>query len=712
VKLLDFGIAKLLEQGSASETHLTQLSGRALTPEYASPEQIQGEPLSVASDVYSLGVLLFELLTGQRPYKLKRDSRGALEDAIVQMEAPRASSVAQPRLQRFLRGDLDNILAKALRKQPDARYATVGEFAEDVARHLDLRPVLARPDSRWYRLRRFVARNSLGVGATGAVLVALIGGVAVAMTQRNAALAEKRRAEAVRDLVAGIFDIEAPNIEGGKPLPAVALLKKAASMVARSPSDDPLVRAEITRILAKGMLNVADMEGAAELALGARKAALAHYPADHREVVRARLLHCEVLRYRGALDEMRSELDAVLPVVEARSRQMPDLLFEAHYLYANMEIDTREFESATRAAQRAVAVAEEHFGHESPQYVDGVQTLASVDLRAGRPADGLRRAEEGLSLALRLPDADAFHKQVIAGKVVKAHALRASGQIALAASQLQEVTRDAAVVHGPDSLTVGFHLQNLVNLQLRLGRNLEALDSATRALRIFETFVEPGSFNEVAAQNGLAHALLATRRTADALDLYQRVLPTATRVFGRTHANTRDTRANIALAHALSGDVIKAGAEIDAVLKEQADMKEPGSSRSRLTAGIIRRLQARPAEAISLIEESLGADSTFRDDAERAAARVELALAREAAGHPDWSSQLIESLAVLEAQGHGGTPSAASARAALSRGHAGNGRRADAVNLAAQVEDFWKQYAPQSLEAREAARWRASLANP
>jgi serine/threonine protein kinase len=141
VKLLDFGIAKLLEQEHTRETELTRISGCALTPDYASPEQIAGEPIGIASDIYSLGVILYKLLTGAQPYRLKRDSRCALEDAILKVEIARPSEAAGgPTLRKLLRGDLDTIVMKALKQRPEQRYATVNAFAEDVERYLGSRP--------------------------------------------------------------------------------------------------------------------------------------------------------------------------------------------------------------------------------------------------------------------------------------------------------------------------------------------------------------------------------------------------------------------------------------------------------------------------------------------------------------------------------------------------------------------------------------------
>ena len=177
VRLLDFGVAKPLTEGEARETELTRIGGRALTPEYASPEQITGEPVTTASDVYSLGVLLYELLTGERPYRLKRGTRASLEEAIVSADAirpsqihrdegkARARSCTPKRLARMLEGDLDTIVLKALDKQPSGRYATADAFAQDIERYLHGQAVLAQPERAWYRARKFVLRNKVVVSA-------------------------------------------------------------------------------------------------------------------------------------------------------------------------------------------------------------------------------------------------------------------------------------------------------------------------------------------------------------------------------------------------------------------------------------------------------------------------------------------------------------------------------------------------------------------
>lgn len=208
VKLLDFGIAKLIDEGGqAGSTALTQLAGRAMTPDYASPEQIAGAPLTVASDVYALGVMLFELLTGERPYRLKRGSAAELEEAILTADPSRPSTAVNEkyaaksggsvrRIRRALSGELDTIILKCLRKKPLDRYESVRALRDDIDRFLEGRPVLAQPDSFSYRARKFLSRNWLPVSAISAVVVSLAAGLAAALWQAEEAREQSLLAKA------------------------------------------------------------------------------------------------------------------------------------------------------------------------------------------------------------------------------------------------------------------------------------------------------------------------------------------------------------------------------------------------------------------------------------------------------------------------------------------------------------------------------------
>ena len=267
VKLLDFGIAKLLvsDQRQVSETELTRLSGRALTLNYAAPEQILGQPISTAADTYSLGVMLFELLTGERPYRLARDSRGALEEAIVGIDPPLPSRVATDKTAaRALRGDLDAIILKALSKQPEQRYETAAAFADDLERWLDQRPVRAQRSSGWYRVRRFLVRHRFRVIAgTAAISALLVGGGAV-LWQRHIAGEEAARASSVRSFVLAIIAQADPLASSETRDADLALLTTAESRLASELGMHPELALELRVALAKAYRNRGEYARAGE----------------------------------------------------------------------------------------------------------------------------------------------------------------------------------------------------------------------------------------------------------------------------------------------------------------------------------------------------------------------------------------------------------------------------------------------------------------
>lgn len=249
VRLLDFGVAKMLDDGWAKATALTELSGRALTLDYASPEQILGAPLTTSTDVYSLGVVLFELITGQRPYRLKRDSRGALEDSILSADIRRPSDAAPETIRRALRGDLDAIVLKALKSDAQTRYATVSAFADDVARYLEQRPVLAQADGAWYRIAKFSARHRRAVASAAVASIAILGGSIVAIwqmfaahEQRDLAIYQQQRALASSEFLTLMFDGVGSSEAALTP---AALLDRGAEMLDAQYGADPRLAANM-----------------------------------------------------------------------------------------------------------------------------------------------------------------------------------------------------------------------------------------------------------------------------------------------------------------------------------------------------------------------------------------------------------------------------------------------------------------------------------
>ena len=257
VRLLDFGIAKLLaDDDTAHETQLTRLSGRALTPDYASPEQIRGQPLTIATDIYSLGVVLYELLAGRRPYRLTMQSAAQLEQAIVSAEPARPSSAVtadaaiarattRARLVKSLSGDLDIVVLKALSKSSIERYPTASEFAQDLLNHLAGVPVQAQPASWTYRVRKFVVRNRLPVIAASGVSAILIAATVVSVWQANVARDEAARAAEVKKFVLSIFKDTDTLTGGSRKTTAVDLLQQARARLAATPVRDSSIAVEL-----------------------------------------------------------------------------------------------------------------------------------------------------------------------------------------------------------------------------------------------------------------------------------------------------------------------------------------------------------------------------------------------------------------------------------------------------------------------------------
>ncbi|WP_341889454.1 serine/threonine-protein kinase [Variovorax sp. YR752] len=285
VKLLDFGIAKLLDDPAqpAAPSALTQQAGRAFTPDYAAPEQVQGGEVTTATDVYALGVLLHELLGGGHPTAREGDSAVQRLRAVVEREPRRLSdAVATPSQARALRGDLDNIVARALKKSPAERYAGAAALADDLRRHLAHQPVAARPDGWAYRSARFVRRHRVAVAAAGVSVAALMAGVVGTAWQaieagheRDEALFQARRAQAKSNLMNLALNLtDSPD----QPLTLREVLERSVRLAEQQFGDDPRIAVDLLVTLAGQYEHAGD--AAMDATLMARAEAIARASGD------------------------------------------------------------------------------------------------------------------------------------------------------------------------------------------------------------------------------------------------------------------------------------------------------------------------------------------------------------------------------------------------------------------------------------------------
>ncbi|MGH7514675.1 MAG: protein kinase domain-containing protein [Gemmatimonadales bacterium] len=324
VKLLDFGIAKLLDE-AREHTALTASDERILTFEYAAPEQIRGAPISTATDVYSLGVVLYRLLAGRHPTNAECHTPAEHVRAVLETDPARLSDTVPDRLRRAYAGDLDNILAKALRKDPAERYPTIAALGDDLERYLRHEPVSARPATWSYRIRKFTRRNRAAVISAVLVAIALMGATAITWTQmvaarreRDAAIRNARRQEALTT----VQKILASDSRGtdGRLLSAPERIELALTVLERTYRGEPWLVAEGTTALADRYFMTGDREAMGRIE--ARAQAIARKADLPAQLAQANCASVYALAYDGKLDSARAllaEAKAALARVESRS---------------------------------------------------------------------------------------------------------------------------------------------------------------------------------------------------------------------------------------------------------------------------------------------------------------------------------------------------------------------------------------------------------
>ena len=506
VKLLDFGVAKLLEGGTGAEvTALTREGVSALTPEYAAPEQLTGADVTTATDVYALGVVLYVLLTGRHPAggEARQSTPAELVRAIVHDEAPRLSDAVAvdrggdapaataarrattPRkLRGALRGDLDNIVAKALKKVPQERYVSSEGMADDLRRYLDHRPVRARADSLGYRTRKFASRNRLALSAAAIVVVALATGAGVAARQarasalqRDRALVELRRAEATNAF--NDFLLQEATPSAGKPISNAELLARGDALVDRRFARDPELRVHMLLMLADRYYENGQYDR--WQATLDRAFTLSRVVADVELRARAGCDKAFGLADQGRFDEAERLIADSLRDLSA----LPDSAAAEAECRANESIMASRHGDgarAVRAAERAVKLEEERKGPPGSGF-EALAALATAYLVVDRTADADRTFRQMTALL----ESQGLERTRDAAVILNnwAVALQRAGQFVEAvpiAERAVSIARERDTEKGPSSAV----LKTLGNILCMVGRQAEAvpiLDEAVTKAR-------------------------------------------------------------------------------------------------------------------------------------------------------------------------------------------------------------------------------------
>ncbi len=420
VKLLDFGIAKLLNPDLVGgDVTLTRGQDRALTPEYASPEQVRGEAITTASDVYSLGVVLYQILSGHKPYRITDGHLPDLVRAVCHEDPPspsdrlsreqegsgspeegrdpaslgeiaRARHTTSGRLCRQLRGDLDAIVMKALRKEPNRRYGSVGALTRDVERYLDGLPVEARKGTGWYRTRKLAARHRGGVTAVALIVASLAGGAALASWQAGLAARERDRArdalresEEVTGFLLDLFRASDPWEDPGGEVTALDLLGRGVTR-AQELRGEPLVQARMLEVMARAHENLGRYGDAADLDGRAVQLLQAEKGEDSGEVAAAMVEWGLALSRNGQYDSARVVLARARTVQEESLGPLSLELTRTLEAQARVDIYLGDLEEAETRARESLSIRERVLGPDANETVHALGVVASILRYQGR----------------------------------------------------------------------------------------------------------------------------------------------------------------------------------------------------------------------------------------------------------------------------------------------------------------------------------------
>ena len=558
-KLMDFGIAKPLEAGASIETAALE---RPMTPAYASPEQVRGERITVATDVYALGMLLYELLTGSQPFASDDASPMEVQRRVLEDEARAPSNAitgatyGRPNRisARELAGDLDNIVGRAIAKEPDRRYASVADLSEDIRRHLDGEPVAARAPTFAYRFGKFVRRRRVEVTIAATALLLLTGFSAyytarlarerdVATLERNIAERERRTAEQVSDFLANMFWSADPGQTLGDTVTARELLARGRERLDTALVDAPAVRARMLATLG--------------------------------------IVHYNLAQYADARSLLERSI-SVMDSTEAASVQQIS--------HGTSNRDSRFGESAQRAS--------------AEQSIQPLRTLAAVLSTMGQRDSALIVGQRSIVAAREAADST----QLVLALMALGDTYGRAGQFDSALEPLTEALHAGEAAWGPEAPELARVLESLGSLRIQRREYDEGRVPAQRALAIRRQHLDARDPALIGVLGNLGIILWQTGQVDSARTLFDEALAIGEATYGPVHPRVIGVRVSLAQILSDAGEYDAAIAEMKAGLAADEQLLPPGNPRLGIHSyniGLAHRQKGDLAGALPWLERAV-----------------------------------------------------------------------------------------------------------
>ena len=571
-RIIDFGLAKAIGHESSEQNAFTRFGLFLGTPGYMSPEHVDPtvNDVDTRSDVYSLGVVLYVLLTGLQPFGTNRADQPVHEllrklreedppspSAKVSTDRETLATTAQargtepPQLVSLLRGDLDWIAMKALERDRARRYGTPLELAADLQRYLDHEPILARPASAGYRIRKYVRRHRVAVGVSAGLLLlltafSLLQALELRRTtqERDRANQERDRAARVTDFMTGMFKVADPSEARGNSVTAREILDKASKEMANSLSQDPEVQSQMMYVMASTYVNLGLYARAEELAKSALDARLRLFGPNDRKTLQSRTQLGAILYREGHYPESEKQTREAM-LTERRELGPEDpLTLETMAHDAINQLEQGHYEDGEKQLSQVLDADTRVLGRENAQTLNAMFDLATALWLQSRNAEAEVQYRELLNIERRVLGPD--HPEALRALANLAMVLHAQGRWAEAEPLYREVVSTEQRIVGADNPQVTFAMANLAALLAIEGRLAEGEKIYREVLAIRLKSVGPENPGTLLAQEDVADLLLKQGRNQEAEQMQRDTLAVQLRVLGPQHPNTLLSQAHLA----------------------------------------------------------------------------------------------------------------------------------------------------------------------